>query len=365
MTHYRPVEAWIDLVALRNNLEVVRQCAPTSKLMAVIKADGYGHGVLRVAKQLSGADAFAVASIDEAVLLRQNGFLHRIILLEGLFSFEELELAIAHRLEMVVHSFHQIEWLASLGASAQVNVWLKFDTGMHRLGFLPSQVDDVKQSLNSLRCQLQLQLMSHLACADTSEDETQQQQRCFEDIRRSFPFSCSLANSAAVQRFGFTHYEWVRPGIMLYGAGKVDVTAESLMPVMTLASSITSLKWIEVGETVGYGNRWQAKRRTLLAVVAVGYGDGYPRHAPDGTPVLIQGTRCPLAGRVSMDMITVDVTDIQDTVTLGERAVLWGNGLSVDEVAEWSGTIGYELLCQITPRVPRIELKQGIQRHGH
>lgn len=360
MTQYRPAKAEIKLSALKQNLSQVRQLAPNAKVMAVIKANGYGHGIQRVARALSSCDAFGVASIDEAILLRQAGFLHRIVLLEGLFCEQEVALAVHHRLDLVIQGRHQLEWLHNVPASDNVNLWLKFDTGMHRLGFDPEQANEVQQAVLALPCTTQIYLMSHFSCADTDEAYTLQQFERLLAVNEIFHAPLSAANSAATQCYAQTHQNWVRPGIMLYGAS-AGIQQKSIQPIeleyaMIFRSKVMALKWVEAGESVGYGQRWQARQRTLLAVVAVGYGDGYPRHAPDGTPVWIHNRKVPLAGRVSMDMITVDVTELADVIQLGDDAVLWGEGVSVDEVAELCGTIGYELLCQVTARVPRIEL---------
>lgn len=362
MTLYRPVQAIVNLAALKHNLQQVRKLVSKSKVMAVIKANGYGHGIQRVANALSACDAYGVASIDEAIALRQSGLLHRIVLLEGLFSEAELPLAINHRLDFVVHAFHQLDWLDSLSATQHVTLWLKFDTGMHRLGFDFSDIDKVVERLSKLKCTTQLHLMSHFSCADTDETYTLTQLQRLLEVDETFKVPKSIANSAAIQRYPQAHLDWVRPGIMLYGAsaGLPESETESiaLKPVMILKSKVTSLKWVEAGETVGYGGIWQAEKPTLLAVVAVGYGDGYPRHAPAGTPVWIHHQKVPLAGRVSMDMITVDVTELADEIRIGDEAVLWGEGVTVDEVADKCSTIGYELLCQVTPRVPRIEIEE-------
>lgn len=356
VTHYRPACALIDLAALQHNLAQVRRCAPHSKVLAMVKANGYGHGIARVAEQLSSVDGFGVASIDEAIFLRQKGFLHRIVLIEGLFSEAELPLAIQHRLDWVVHSWHQIEWLLSARLTQTVNIWLKVDTGMHRLGFLPQQVPDVLPLLEGLGPKINLHLMSHFASADESEVTTLAQVAQFEHLFSETKAAKSLANSAAIQRYPQTHLNWVRPGIMLYGVGRPSEGVD-LQPVMTLQSQITALKWIDVGERVGYGGRWQAARKSLIGVVAIGYGDGYPRHAPDGTPVWIHGQKAPLVGRVSMDMITLDLTDLAEQVKIDDPVELWGKHLSVDEVAARVGTIGYELLCGVAPRVAQIEVR--------
>ncbi|MGE4499276.1 MAG: alanine racemase [Hydrogenovibrio sp.] len=357
MTAYRPIQARIHLNALRNNLKVVKTFAPKSKVLAIIKSNGYGHGAERVARELAEADGYGVASIDEAIFLRQKGFLHPIVILEGLFSEAELDLAIQHRLEFAVHNWEQLNWLKTSHVTTPLTIWLKLDTGMHRLGFDERDMERVLTAIDRLPMSVHLNLMSHFASADTSDDFTQKQLSIFNRVAQTLNCPKSLANSAGVQRYPQSHFDWVRPGIMLYGACATDETVPGLQPAMTLASEITSLKWIEAGETVGYGQTWRAERRSLIAVVAAGYGDGYPRCAPAGTPVLIHGQRLPMAGRVSMDMLTVDVTDMADHVALGDEAILWGQGLPVDVIAQACGTIGYELLCDVTQRVPRVEVK--------
>lgn len=354
---YRPSKAYINLSALRHNLLIAKKTASSSKVLAVIKANGYGHGIIRVAHCLSSADGFAVASIDEALLLRQEGFLHRILLLEGVFRECELNLVYQHRLDVVIHSRHQLEWLLETQFKTKLNVWIKIDSGMHRLGFHLDELDWVIDQLQQSIQSFQIHLMSHLASADESVSFTERQIRQFNNITAQLNYPKSLANSAGLLGFETTHFDWVRPGIMLYGSGQAASNNVKLKPVMTLASEVISLKWVAKGETVGYGQTWQACQDTYVAVVAIGYGDGYPRHAPSGTPVLINGHKHSLIGRVSMDMICVDVTDQVKTIRVGDTAILWGDDiLTVDEVAQHSGTIGYELLCGVTQRVPRIEV---------
>lgn len=355
---YRPAKAFISLPALRHNLQTVKKMAPNSKVLAVLKANGYGHGIARVAHQFNCADGFGVACIEEAIILRQKGFLHRILLLEGLFSEAEIPLVYQHRLDLVIHSKHQLDWLLASHYEGKIHVWIKVDTGMHRLGFNPEEVDSVIAKLEHSPKQFQIHLMSHLASADESESFTLKQIACFDDASKPYAYPKSLCNSAGLQRFKQAQYEWVRPGIMLYGAGHPLLSQHSLKPVMRLVSEITSLKKVPKGESVGYGNTWQAPRDTYIGVVAIGYGDGYPRHAPSGTPVLIKGQRVPIVGRVSMDMVCVDLTEMAGQVHIGEEAILWGDAaLSVDEVADCAGTIGYELLCGVTQRVPFIEVQ--------
>ncbi|GAB6070298.1 alanine racemase [Thiomicrorhabdus hydrogeniphila] len=358
---YRPAKAYIYLQSLKHNLQRVQKIAPNSKILAVIKADGYGHGVERVAHQLSGADGFGVASIDEALVLRQKGFLHRILLLEGLFSQSELSVALQNRLDIVVHSDYQLDWLLQQTISIQLNVWIKVDTGMHRLGFDPHQVASVIAKLEKSDNEFCIHIISHFAMADETspqaEEFTSLQLQRFETCSKHYGYAKSFASSAAIIRYPQSHYNWVRPGITLYGAGDIAGDKTLKKAVMQLESEVISIKTVQVGESVGYGSTWTASRKSTIAVVAIGYGDGYPRHAKTGTPVLINGQKLPLVGRVSMDMITVDITDSQSNVTIGTRAILWGQELSVDVIADYSGTISYELLCGITQRVPRIEIK--------
>lgn len=359
---YRPTHATIYLPALKHNLACMQALAPNSKVIAMIKANGYGHGLTRVAQQLSGADAFGVASIDEANLLRQKGFLHRILLLEGLFKQAEMALVIQNRLDVVIHSQHQLDWLIATPFNGQLNVWIKIDTGMHRLGFSPQQVQSVVAQLERAENDFSVYLMTHFASADECNPQgqafTQQQLTTFLNATQSYLYPKSLANSAATFAYPQTHFEWIRPGINLYGAGRLSHLENSarLQAVMTLKSEIIAIKTIPKGDFVGYGNTWQAQRDTLLGVVAIGYGDGYPRHAPAGTPVAVKGTIVPLVGRVSMDMITVDLTDFS-ACQIGDDVELWGSTVSVDTVAHYCDTISYELLCGITQRVPMVEIQ--------
>jgi len=358
---YRPAKAYLNLPALGHNLAVAKKLAPNSKVLAVIKANGYGHGISRVAQQLSHADGFGVASIDEALILRQKGFLHRILLLEGLFSKVELPLVIQNHLDLVVHSHYQLEWLLEFSAPFRINVWIKIDTGMHRLGFHPDEIDSIINKLKASSSDFHLHLMSHLASADEDTPAalnfTQHQVMTFEQVSSDYNLPRSLLNSSGVQHFSSKGFDWIRPGIMLYGSGQLQNSTLKLKAVMKLESNVIAINKINAGESVGYGNSWTAQRDSVIAVIAIGYGDGYPRHAPSGTPVLVNGYRVPLVGRVSMDMITVDITDYIDLIEVGSMAELWGDSLSVDEVAQWAGTISYELLCGITQRVPMIEIQ--------
>lgn len=353
----RPARARINLSALQHNFNLARQAAADSQIMAVIKADGYGHGMTQVAAALQGADAFAVASIEEALALRAAGISKPVVLLEGVFSKEELQLADQHRLQLVVHHEIQIDWLETAALEQPVRVWLKVDTGMHRLGVAPEQARTIYNRLAALNCiDAKPGWMSHLACADEPErPETGEQIKHFESVVRQQPGERSLANSAALLTRTDAHYDWVRPGIMLYGCSPFAVGFDCpvpLKPVMTLSTQLITVQPRKAGEVIGYGGSFRCTEDMLVGVAAIGYGDGYPRHASTGTPVLVNGQRCNLIGRVSMDMITIDLSQLADACP-GDPVIMWGEDLAVDEVARHAGTIGYELLCGITARVGR------------
>jgi alanine racemase len=353
----RPVRARIDLSALQHNLSIVRKAAPRSRIMAVVKANGYGHGAVLVARALKSADAFAVASIGEALQLREAGISHPLVLLEGVFVAGELEAVANHDLQLVVHSLQQLEWLEQSRLSAPLHLWLKVDTGMHRLGMQPGQILDAWQRLSALVARRggSLRLMSHLACADEPEHPCNDQQLA---AFRAVPIDRaerSLANSAALLSCSDMHFDWVRPGIMLYGASPFLASAlqqTGLQAVMTFESSLIDVRQRHKGEGIGYGQTWTCPRDMAIGVVAAGYGDGYPRHAPSGTPVLVNGKVMPLVGRVSMDMLCVDLRE-QPDARAGDPVQLWGACLPVDAVALRAGTISYELLCNVSQRVPR------------
>ena len=353
----RPVRARIDLSALQHNFNVARQAAADSKVMAVIKADGYGHGMTQVASALENADAFAVACVEEALALRAAGITKPVVLLEGVFSKEELQLAAQYRLHLIVHHEKQIDWLETAVLEHPIRVWLKVDTGMHRLGVAPEQARALYNRLAALNCiDGKPGWMSHLACADEPDrPETSEQINHFEAVVRQQPGERSLANSAGLLTRTDAHYDWVRPGIMLYGCSPFAVGFDCpvpLKPVMTLSTQLIAVQPRKAGEAIGYGGSFRCSEDMLVGVAAMGYGDGYPRHATTGTPVLVNGQRCTIIGRVSMDMITIDLSQ-QAGVRSGDPVVLWGEGLAADEVARHAGTIGYELLCGITARVGR------------
>lgn len=347
--------AAIHLAALQHNLQQVRSAAPGARVMAVIKANGYGHGIVRVARALNQADAFAVACLDEAAVLRQAGFAHPIVLLEGVSEPAELTVAADNRLDMVVHSAEQIALLSSARLSKPVSVWLKVDTGMHRLGFAPEQARAAWQRLHDCAAVARpLRLLTHLANADRPDDDTTTEQLAlFEQVTGDLAAQRSVANSAAILGWPQSHCDWVRPGIMLYGASPFDDqtgAAQGLRPAMTLSTRLIAVNAHKRGEAIGYGGTWTCPEDMPVGVAAIGYGDGYPRHAGNGTPVLVNGERAPLIGRVSMDMLCIDLRG-QPRARPGDPVTLWGEGLPVEEIARAAGTISYELLCRVGGRV--------------
>ncbi|MBA6295331.1 alanine racemase [Colwellia sp. MB02u-9] len=346
--------AIIDLDALSDNYQLIQSLSPKAKILAVLKANSYGHGLELIAKALPNADAFGVARIDEALALRAAGIVKPIVLLEGFFAKEDIDILAASNLQTIVHNEQQLAAILDATLDAPLKVWLKIDTGMHRLGINPEQLAHFYQALSqSKNVQQPIVLMSHLGCADDKNNlATAKQISLFDQLSADLPLEKSLANSAGVLLWPESHYQWIRPGLLLYGVSPLaaDSYIDGIAPVMTLQSSLISVREIAAGSAVGYGGAWVSESKTIIGVVAIGYGDGYPRHAPNGTPVLINGRRVPLIGRVTMDMITVDLgAQSQDSV--GDIATLWGKGLAVEEVAEFATTIPYELLCNITRRV--------------
>lgn len=350
------VSASIDSGALRHNLSIIRQWAPNSRVMAVIKANAYGHGLVAVARALESADAFAVARVDEGLILRAAGIKTATVLLEGVFDREQLAAAAAANFELVVHTQEQIALLRASAAGVKFKVWLKLDSGMNRLGFKGSSFAEAHGELSILESvQLPVNLFTHLASADEPQLPTTAEQLArFDAATRFLPGERSIANSAGMLSFSEAQADWVRPGLLLYGVSPIAgaIGADyGLKAVMTLHSHVIAVKDLDAGEQVGYGSAWRATRPTRLAVAAVGYGDGYPRSLGAGAPVLVNGERAGLAGRVSMDMIGIDVTDLTHAPKLGDPVVLWGENLPVEEIAVWAETIPYELLCGISQRV--------------
>jgi alanine racemase len=353
----RPIRATFDLAAFRENLALARGRAPRSRVWAVIKANAYGHGLLRAAEAMSAADGFALLDLDDAVRLREAGIRKPVLLLEGFFSPEDLAVVAEHGLSCVIHTAEQIDMLESAGLPTRVPVYLKMNSGMNRLGFAPERFRAVCKRLGTMSAVGTITLMSHFADADGEPGIAAQLAR-FGAATADLGMPRSLANSAALLRYAETHADWVRPGIMLYGCSPfADESAASigLRPVMTLESELIAVQTLQPGDRVGYGGTFTAERRMRIGVVACGYADGYPRHAPTGTPVLVNGTRTQTVGRVSMDMLTVDLEPVPDGV-VGSPVTLWGEGLSADEVAAAAGTVSYELLCALAARVPQSEI---------
>ena len=352
----RPIKAIISAAALRHNLGVVRRAAPRSRVFAVIKANAYGHGVTRAARAFEAADGIALLEIEAAVRLRESGYAKRLALLEGLFESSEVAVAARHDLAVVVHNHEQLRMLDAAPAGARLDVMLKINTGMNRLGFTPPDALVARELLKKHRAVKQLTLMTHFATADDARGVAWQIQ-VFEQIAAGQQLERSIANSAAILRFPDTHADWVRPGIMLYGCTPfADVTARELglRPAMTLASEIISVQDLRGGDRIGYAGTFEATQTMRIGTVACGYADGYPRHAPTGTPVLVDGIRTRTLGRVSMDMLCVDLTPVP-AARVGTAVELWGGALPADEVAAAAGTVSYELICALAPRVPVFE----------
>jgi alanine racemase len=353
----RPIQAKLDLSSLENNLAVARR-STSARIMSVIKADGYGHGLLRVAEALSATDGYALLDIQNAVQLRDLGFRQTILLLEGFFSAEELPAIAENNLTCVIHNAEQVALLDAYPGSGTLDVWLKVNSGMNRLGFAPQQVAQTMERLRRHRAVRDITLMTHFANADEARGVAEPL-ALFNEIAAPYRIARSLANSAALLRYPATHADWVRPGIMLYGAspfahesgGEVSAQQLGLKPAMTLGSRIIATQQLSAGDEVGYGALFRAEHAMRIGVVACGYADGYPRHAPNGTPVLVNGQRTVTLGRVSMDMLYVDLSTLPQA-DVGSRVVLWGVGMPIEEVARAAGTVSYELMCALTARVP-------------
>ena len=365
----RPIEALISLANLRHNFNQARHLAPGAQIMAVVKANAYGHGAIRVAGALAPlADAFGVASLEEAVELRDAGIETPIVLLSGVFGRAEMLEVARYGLGTVVHCAEQLQILLDTPLSQAINVWLKLDTGMHRLGFNADEFYRAALRLRSSQQVGKLTFISHLACADKpsavlNERQLTCLQKTMAELNVHKGESVSLANSAALLTRPDMHFNWVRPGVMLYGVNPLNTdeplpAKTDLRPVMTLRSRIVALQTVPAGEGVGYGESWRAPgalagstaQSSRIAVVAAGYGDGYPRHARNGCPVLINGKLAEIAGRVSMDLLTLDIS-ANPNAQIGDTVTLWGEGLPVETVARYSGTISYELLTGVNQRV--------------
>jgi len=360
----RPILATLNLTALRKNFSVARHHAGGAKLWAVIKANAYGHGLMRAALALDDlADGYALLDINDAITLREAGFQQPILLLEGFFSADELPLLAEYHLTPVLHTLEQVEMLLAASLTSRLSVYLKLNTGMNRLGFSAEEFQPVVHALieasqgrGNIRTSVDsITLMTHFAEAETG---IAHQMMRFHEITHGCQRPFSLANSAALIRYPETRTGWARPGIMLYGSSpypeQESAAQLGLSPVMTLTSELISIQSLKRGDRVGYGGLFTADKPMQIGVVACGYGDGYPRHAPTGTPILVEGERTRTLGRVSMDMVMVDLEGIHNA-GIGSPVVLWGDGLPVDDVATAAGTVSYELLCALTQRVPVIE----------
>lgn len=355
----RPIVATISKSALQHNLSVVKQHAPDSKIMAVVKANGYGHGLLNVAHSLKAADGFAVLGVNEALVLREAGFQQTILLLEGVFHTHELESVSDCDLDVVVHSTQQLNMLLNAKLVKPVYVHLKMNTGMNRLGFTPQNYIAAFNSLKSCHNVSGITLMTHFATADKAPG-IEAPLALFQKTIQGLKQPVSMANSAAILRYSNLQADWVRPGIMLYGATTVSGVSAAdfgLRPAMQLNSEIIAVQTIEAGQSIGYGNRFTAEKTMRIGVVACGYADGYPRHAglmggecEHGAPIAVSGKFTRTLGRVSMDMLFCDLTNIPEA-NIGSPVELWGHQIPVDAVAEAADTVGYELLCAVSPRV--------------
>jgi alanine racemase len=350
----RNTTAHIDLAAIRHNLAVVKSLAADSRIVCVVKADAYGHGLSRVCQALDEADVLAVATTGEGYSCREEGWSGRLLLLEGPSNSQEFDDAITLKAEMVVHHENQLQLLAQRKADVPAALWLKIDSGMHRLGFPPQSAAEVYAQLQQHSSGQPIILMSHFACADNRNNPmTGKQIEIFDQSVARLPGEMSLANSAAILNYPQSHRDYVRPGIMLYGVSPcTDQSAAKigLQPAMTLGCDLIAINRVGKGESIGYGAEYVCLHDMPIGVAAIGYGDGYPRHARNGTPVLVNGQRATLAGRVSMDMITIDLSGLENA-RVGDRVTLWGKGLPLEEVAHWANAIPYELICGVTARV--------------
>ncbi|MBL8510861.1 MAG: alanine racemase [Betaproteobacteria bacterium] len=365
----RPLRAEISLSALRHNYALIKATAPRSKALAVVKADAYGHGLKRVVRALRDADGFATLETESAITLRDMGIEAPIVMLEGYFGADEINTYARHHLTAVLRDLEQVKQLADAKLPQALDVFLKFNTGMNRLGLQGPLMGFAINEAASHRNFGQVTLMSHFATADGPEGVADQLKRFLHIVKEAHPilaakgYQQSLANSAALLRFPETQRDWVRPGLMLYGESPLpDRTAAmlGLKPVMTLRSEIIGIQTLQPGDSVGYGATYRAKKRMRIGAVACGYADGYPRHAAGdnerGTPVLVSGARTRTIGRISMDLMMVDLTELPH-VHLGAPVTLWGNGLPAAEVAEAADTIAYELFCAMSPRVRMVEVE--------
>ena len=350
MTH--PARVVFDRSALLHNLSCIKALAPASKTIAVVKADAYGHGLERVALLLEDTDAFGVACLEEALRLRAVKIMCPIVILEGPYTIDDIDMANRYGFELVVHSQFQIEMLTRYSSLLAAPIWIKVDTGMHRLGFQPAQVQSVFDRIRVLHPSVCIRLMTHFASANTPKDSLNLYQReCFAGI--NLEVERSAANSAAILAMPETHLDWIRPGLMLYGVSPFPDTMSAehgLRPVMSFESELIAIQRLKKGDSVGYGAAWRCPEDIPVGIVSAGYGDGYPRLAKSGTPILINGVRAGLVGNPSMGMLAVDLR-VCPEARVGDAVVLWGKGLPVEEIARAAGTIPYDVLCGVHQRL--------------
>ncbi len=355
----RATRATIHLSALRHNLQQVRACAPTSKVMAVVKADGYGHGLERVVQALEGADAFGVASIADAQRIRAMGLSKRIVLLSGIDEPADIAEVRRLQLDIVLHHETQLQWLAQASAGLPIKVWIKLDSGMHRLGFAPSLAKQIYQRILAMpSIDPDIVWMTHFANSDELQSpDTPNQIASFFSAIENLPGAKSLSNSAGVLAWPQAHNDWVRAGGMLYGISVIKDKFGAdfgLQAAMSLTTRIIAINRVKKGERIGYGGAFVCPEEMNIGVAAIGYGDGYPRNISQNTPTLVNNQSIPIIGRVSMDLMTLDLRH-QENAKVGDTVLLWGEGLPVEIIAEHAGTIAYELVCSITRRVNFVE----------
>lgn len=352
----------VDLNAIQHNLTLLHTMMPHKKIMVMVKSNAYGHGLVRIAQALTDVDALGVATIAEAKQLREAGIETDIVVMRGFATRDEMAFFLDdNRTVACIHDHEQVCLLETERTNQSIRIWLKIDTGMHRLGISPELFSDIYRRLNQLTCiQKNFVVCSHLADADNADTTfTQKQIAVFNALTHAIPNEKSILNSAGILAHSDHAYDWIRPGLMLYGvspfyyAGAHDEKMQHFMPAMTLESKIIAIKFVRAGEKIGYSCTYTAPHDMRIAIVGMGYGDSYPRQAQNGTPVLVRGQRCPIVGRVSMDMITIDVSHLNNVV-VEDTVTLWGRDLSVVEIAKWVNTISHELLCHLTGRVQRV-----------
>ena len=350
----RPISCNIDINNFRSNLNIIRKNVGETKIWSVVKANAYGHGINNALSGLLETDGFALLDLNEAEKLRDSDWMGPILLLEGFFENQDLKFIDEKNITVAVHSFWQLEMIENYAFKNKLDIYVKVNSGMNRLGFRVEEIPHVLDRLKKIKAVKEKIIMSHFSSADI-KDGINEQLECLQKLNTSYGAKMCLANSAATLWYTNTHYEWVRPGIILYGASpsgnSKDLVGTGLKPVMSLTSKLIAIQKLNPGEKVGYGGRYVATRHEVIGIAACGYADGYPRTAPSGTPVVVDGIVTKTLGAVSMDMLAVDLTPCP-SAKVGSTVELWGSLLPVDDVAQAAGTIGYELLSAVTSRVP-------------